>query len=101
MAESLATFGAHKGLLAGVDTLVLSQVTKVVKMAATVATLVTSLQFDLLFHMASFLGEACSIAGLGSIDILHLSVFSGLSAAVADRGQCGGGGGRGRGRGGL
>lgn len=74
MAESLPTLGTGKRLLPGVDALVLPQIAQVVKVAAAVAALVASLDFDLLpYNLAgstSVVGTPSTAAGL-TIAIYH------------------------------
>lgn len=68
MAESLPTLGTGKRLLPGVDALVLPQIAQVVEVAAAVAALVASFDFDLLpYNLAgstSVVGTPSTAAGL-------------------------------------
>lgn len=50
VAEPLPTLWTHKGLLPGVDALVLPQVAQVVKVSAAIAAFIAPLDFNLLLH---------------------------------------------------
>lgn len=81
MAKPLPALRTHEGFLAGVDPLVLPQVTKVVKMAAAVPTLVPALDFYLLLQLAPSPPDPDT--GSGPVFVLISLRPPGLSATAA------------------
>lgn len=82
MAEPLTALWTHERLFSGVDTLVLPQVAKVVKMAATVPALIPPLNFNLLFSSPTSPTDAGTSPHSRTTLVLPPSTPPGVTTAI-------------------